>query len=96
MDPKTEKATNGITSEGKLEKGHKMAADPTAPVKFVLGLLNAALVSITNLLARVLGSRLVRGHFHLMLSALVLFGPVLSFSASKYSIFANGNHYLYR
>ncbi|KAK2858601.1 hypothetical protein Q5P01_003221 [Channa striata] len=31
-----------------------------------------------------------------MLSGLVLFGPLLSFWVSKFNIFANSNHYLYR
>lgn len=90
MDLKTENTSNGFTPE------IKMVAELILPGKFILRLLNAALVFVTNLLARVLGSRLVRGHFHLMLSGLVLFGPVLSFWVSKYSIFANSNHYLYR
>lgn len=96
MDLKAENSSNGFAPEINLEKLHKMAADLALPGKFILRLLNAALVFVTNLLARVLGSRLVRGHFHLMLSGLVLFGPLLSFWVSKYSIFANGNHYLYR
>ncbi len=96
MDLKTENTSNGFTPEINLEKLRKMAAELILPGKFILRLLNAALVFVTNLLARVLGSSLVRGHFHLMLSALVLFGPVLSFWVSKYSIFANSNHYLYR
>ncbi|XP_044032902.1 fat storage-inducing transmembrane protein 1 [Siniperca chuatsi] len=96
MDLKTESSSNGFPSEINLEKLHKMAAELTLPGKFILRLLNAALVFVTNLLARILGSNLVRGHFHLMLSGLVLFGPVLSFWVSKYSIFANSNHYLYR
>lgn len=96
MDLRSEKATNGLTSEINLEKIRKMAAELIVPGKCILRLLNAALVFVTNLLAGVFGSRLVRGHFHLMLSALVLFGPALSFWASKYSIFANSNHYLYR
>ncbi|XP_059182725.1 fat storage-inducing transmembrane protein 1 [Centropristis striata] len=66
------------------------------PGRFLLRLLDAALLSVTDLLARMLGSRLVRRHFHLLLSALVLFGPLLSFWVSKFSIFANSNHYLYR
>uniref|UniRef100_A0A668A1P3 Fat storage-inducing transmembrane protein 1 homolog n=1 Tax=Myripristis murdjan TaxID=586833 RepID=A0A668A1P3_9TELE len=63
---------------------------------FILKLLNIALVFVTNLWARILGSGLVKHHFHLALSGLVLFGPVLSFWVSKYSIFSNRNHYLYR
>ncbi len=96
MDLKTENSSNGFTPEISLEKLHKMAAELILPAKFILRLQNAALVFVTNLLARVLGSSLVRRHFHLMLSGLVLFGPVLSFWVSKYSIFANSNHFLYR
>lgn len=96
MDVKTENSSNGSSPEINLEKIHKMAAEVILLGKFILRLLNAALVFVTNLLARILGSNLVRRHFHLMLSALVLFGPVLSFWVSKYSIFANSNHYLYR
>ncbi|XP_029313930.1 fat storage-inducing transmembrane protein 1 [Cottoperca gobio] len=91
-----ENSSNGFQPEINLEKLHKMAAELKLPGKFILRLLNAALVSVTNLLARILGSKLIRGHFHLMLSALVLFGPVLSFWVSKYSVFANSNNYLYR
>uniref|UniRef100_G3NBZ6 Fat storage-inducing transmembrane protein 1 homolog n=1 Tax=Gasterosteus aculeatus TaxID=69293 RepID=G3NBZ6_GASAC len=61
-----------------------------------LRLLDAALVFVTNSLAGILGSSSMRRHFHLMLSALVLFGPLLNFWVSKYSIFSNGNHFLYR
>ncbi|XP_054622166.1 fat storage-inducing transmembrane protein 1 [Dunckerocampus dactyliophorus] len=63
---------------------------------FLLGLLNASLVFVTNLTGRVVGSEVFRRHFHLLLSTLVLVGPVLSLWVSKYSIFANSNHYLYR
>lgn len=96
MELKTDNSSNGFTPEISLEKLHKMAAELILPGRFVLRVLDAALVFVTNLLARVIGSRLVRGHFHLMLSALVLFGPALSFWVSKYSIFGNSNHYLYR
>ncbi|XP_023142368.2 fat storage-inducing transmembrane protein 1 [Amphiprion ocellaris] len=96
MDLKAENSSNGLTSELNLEKLHRIAAELILPGRFMVGLLNAALEFVTNLLARVLGSNLVRRHFHLMLSGLVLFGPVLSFWVSKYSIFANSNHYLYR
>uniref|UniRef100_A0A3B4BFF1 Fat storage-inducing transmembrane protein 1 homolog n=1 Tax=Periophthalmus magnuspinnatus TaxID=409849 RepID=A0A3B4BFF1_9GOBI len=44
----------------------------------------------------VLGSAPVRRHFHLLLSAMVLFGPLLSLWVSKYNVFANTNHFLYR
>lgn len=96
MEVKTGNSSNGFTPEINLEKLHKMAAEVILLGKFILRLLDAALVFVTNVLARFLGSKLVRRHFHLMLSALVLFGPVLSFWVSKYSIFANSNHYLYR
>ncbi|XP_041823872.1 fat storage-inducing transmembrane protein 1 [Melanotaenia boesemani] len=96
MDPKPGSSSNGLKAEINLEKLQKIAAELMLPGRFALRLLNAALEVLTNLLARILGSSLVRRHFHLMLSALVLFGPVLSFWVSKYSIFANSNHYLYR
>lgn len=96
MDLKTESSSNGFATEINLEKFYKMAAELALPARFILRLCNSALVLVTNLLGAVLGSGLVRRHFHLMLSALVLFGPVLSFWASRYSIFANSNHYLYR
>lgn len=92
----TENSSKGFTAEINLEKLHKVAAELLLLGRFVLRVLNAALVFVTNLLARVLGSSLVRGHFHLMLSGLVLLGPALSFWASKYSIFANSHNYLYR
>ncbi|AWP20851.1 putative fat storage-inducing transmembrane protein 1 [Scophthalmus maximus] len=96
MDPKTENSSKGLTPGVSLEKLHKMAEELTLPGRFLLRVLDAALESVTNLLAVVLGSHLARRHFHLMLSALVLFGPVLSSWASKYSIFANSHNYLYR
>lgn len=96
MDVKTEKAANSLPAEICLHMLHKVAAELIVPGKVVLGLLNAAQEFVTNLLAGILGSSLVRRHFHLMLSGLVLFGPVLSLWVSKYSIFANSNHYLYR
>ncbi|KAM9332606.1 fat storage-inducing transmembrane protein 1 [Pholidichthys leucotaenia] len=96
MDSKAKNSWNGFTSEISLEKLHRMAAELILPARFILRLLNATLEFVTDLLARVLGSRLIRRHFHLLLSALVLFGPLLSLWVSKYSIFANGNHYLYR
>ncbi|KAK5850126.1 hypothetical protein PBY51_014401 [Eleginops maclovinus] len=96
MDLNSENSSNGFSTQINLEKLHKMAAELILLGKFLLKLLNAALVFVTDLLARILGSKLVRGHFHLMLSALVLFGPVLSLWVPKYSIFANSNNYLYR
>ncbi|XP_051970422.1 fat storage-inducing transmembrane protein 1 [Xyrauchen texanus] len=59
-------------------------------------LLHSALVVVTDLTAGVLGHLLFRQHFHFLLSVIVLFGPVLSLWVSKYSIFGNRNHYLYR
>lgn len=96
MNLKSEISSNGFTSVINTEKLHKVAAELIQPGKFLLRLLDAALECVTDLLARLLGSSLVRQHFHLMLSALVLFGPLLSFWVSKFNIFANTNHYLYR
>ncbi|XP_061569919.1 fat storage-inducing transmembrane protein 1 [Cololabis saira] len=96
MDPKTGHSSNGPLSGMNVEKLQKIAAAAVTSGRFVLRPLNAALEFVTNLLAWVLGSSLARRHFHLMLSGLVLFGPVLSFWVSKYSIFANGNNFLYR
>lgn len=59
-------------------------------------LLYSALVLFTDLTAGILGHLLFRRHFHFLISVLVLFGPVLSLWVSKYSIFGNKNHYLYR
>lgn len=96
MDLKTEKATNVFQPEISLEKFHRGTAALRAAGRLFLGVLNAALVLATNLLAQVFGSCLVRRHFHLVLSSLVLFGPVLNVWVSKYSIFANSHNYLYR
>uniref|UniRef100_A0A3B4WXL5 Fat storage inducing transmembrane protein 1 n=1 Tax=Seriola lalandi dorsalis TaxID=1841481 RepID=A0A3B4WXL5_SERLL len=74
------KTKNGLTTDVSLEK------------RLVLRVLNTVLEFVTNLLARILGSH---PNFHLMLSGLVLFGLVLSFCVSKFSIFANSHHYLY-
>lgn len=62
----------------------------------ISGFLHWALVWFTDLTAGILAHLLFRQHFHLLLSVLVLFGSVLSFWVSKYSIFGNKNHYLYR
>uniref|UniRef100_UPI003AB0AD34 fat storage-inducing transmembrane protein 1 n=1 Tax=Centroberyx gerrardi TaxID=166262 RepID=UPI003AB0AD34 len=59
-------------------------------------LLNTMLVVLTDLAARLLGNTLFRRHFHLLLSALVVFGPALSLWVSQYSVFAKRTHYLYR
>ncbi|CAI5673642.1 fat storage-inducing transmembrane protein 1 [Oreochromis aureus] len=96
MNLKTGNSSNGFTPEISLDKLHRMAAELILPGRSILRLLNTVLEFVTNFLARVLGSSLIRRHFHLLLSGLVLFGPVLSFWVSKYSIFANSNHYLYR
>lgn len=58
--------------------------------------LHALLVVLTDLAARFLGSALFRQHFHLLLSALLMFGPALSFWVSQHSIFAKRSHFLYR
>ncbi|KAG7524384.1 fat storage-inducing transmembrane protein 1-like [Solea senegalensis] len=97
MELKTGTSLNGLAQAGvTLEKLHNVARELTLPGKFILRVLDAALESGTNLLATVLGSQVVKGHFHLMLSVLVLFGPALSLWVSKFSIFANSHHYLYR
>ncbi|XP_029979281.1 fat storage-inducing transmembrane protein 1 [Sphaeramia orbicularis] len=70
--------------------------DALLPGRLLLRLLSAILELVTDLLARVLGSGAVRHRFPLVLSGLVLFGPLLSFWVSKYSILAKGQHYLYR
>ncbi|XP_069368848.1 fat storage-inducing transmembrane protein 1 [Paralichthys olivaceus] len=90
MDVKTE------TSDISLEKLGRMAEELMLPGRFILRVLSAALESVTNVLAAILGSEVVRRHFHLMLSGLVLFGPLLSLWVSKFSIFANSHNYLYR
>lgn len=58
--------------------------------------LNSLLVVITDLAAALLGNVLFRRHFHLFLSAVVLFGPLMNLWVSHYSIFAKKSHYLYR
>lgn len=96
MDLRTEKVANVSQPEISLEKLYRVTARLRAAGKFFLGVLNAALVLATNVLAQVFGSCLVRSHFHLVLSSLVLFGPVLNVWVSKYSVFANSHNYLYR
>ncbi|XP_068604319.1 fat storage-inducing transmembrane protein 1 [Brachionichthys hirsutus] len=92
MDLKTGTSPNGSGHEMGLEAGPGTAAG----LRSLLRLLDAALLLVTDVLARVFGSSPVRRHFHLLLSGMLLFGPVMSLWVSKYSIFANGNHYLYR
>ncbi|XP_051984736.1 fat storage-inducing transmembrane protein 1 [Xyrauchen texanus] len=58
--------------------------------------LNAFLVVITDLAAGLLGNASFRRHFHLLLSAMLLFGPLLSLWVSQYSVFAKRSHFLYR
>ncbi|KAM8823603.1 fat storage-inducing transmembrane protein 1 [Spinachia spinachia] len=96
MGSRTENSTNGFSPEITLGKLRKLAAQVLMLGKFLLRLLDAALVFVTNSLAGILGSSSLRRHFHLMLSALVLFGPLLNIWVSKYSIFSNSNHFLYR
>ncbi|XP_028283670.1 fat storage-inducing transmembrane protein 1 [Parambassis ranga] len=57
---------------------------------------NAVLVVLTDLAARFLGNKGVRQHFHLLLSAVVMFGPALSLWVSPHSVFAKRSHFLYR
>ncbi|XP_054624358.1 fat storage-inducing transmembrane protein 1 [Dunckerocampus dactyliophorus] len=59
-------------------------------------ILNTVLVVLTDLAAHLLGNTLFRRHFHLLLSAMVMFGPVLSFWVSQHSVFAKRSHFLYR
>uniref|UniRef100_A0A673LD70 Fat storage-inducing transmembrane protein 1 homolog n=1 Tax=Sinocyclocheilus rhinocerous TaxID=307959 RepID=A0A673LD70_9TELE len=59
-------------------------------------LLQWALEQFTDLTAGLLAHFLFRQHFHFLLSVLVVFGPALSLWVSKYSIFGNKDHYLYR
>lgn len=58
--------------------------------------LNTVLVVLTDLAARLLGNKVFRQHFHLLLSAVVMFSPVLNFWVSQHSIFAKKSHFLYR
>uniref|UniRef100_H3C1V0 Fat storage-inducing transmembrane protein 1 homolog n=1 Tax=Tetraodon nigroviridis TaxID=99883 RepID=H3C1V0_TETNG len=58
--------------------------------------LHRLLVVLTDLAAHLLGSAVVRRHFHLLLSALLMLGPALSFWVSQHSIFARRSHFLYR
>jgi len=58
--------------------------------------LNSILVVITDLAAGLLGNASFRRHFHLLLTALLLFGPLLSLWVSHYSVFAKRTHFLYR
>ncbi|XP_035525897.1 fat storage-inducing transmembrane protein 1 [Morone saxatilis] len=58
--------------------------------------LNTVLVVLTDLAARFLGSTVFRQHFHLLLSAVLMFGPALSFWVSQHSVFARRSHFLYR
>ncbi|XP_060899862.1 fat storage-inducing transmembrane protein 1 [Labrus mixtus] len=58
--------------------------------------LHTVLVVLTDLAARFLGNTAVRQHFHLLLSAVVMFGPALSLWVSQHSIFAKRSHFLYR
>lgn len=91
-----EKATDDLTVEVNLEKVRKVATELMASGRLILRLANAFLELVTDWLAAVSGSRLVGGSFHLLLSALLLLGPLLSLQVSKYSIFSNPNHFLYR
>ena len=56
----------------------------------------SALVVVSDLSAAFLNQGAFRRHFHLVLSVLLVSGPALSMWVSKYSVFANNNHYLYR
>ncbi|XP_068197331.1 fat storage-inducing transmembrane protein 1 [Antennarius striatus] len=58
--------------------------------------LNTVLVVLTDLAACLLGNTAFRQHFHLLLSATVMFGPALSLWVSQHSVFAKRSHFLYR
>lgn len=58
--------------------------------------LNTVLVVLTDLAAQLLGNTTFRRHFHLLLSAVVMFGPALSLWVSQHSVFAKRSHFLYR
>lgn len=58
--------------------------------------LYRVLVVLTDLAAGLLGNKLFRQHFHLLLSAVVMFGPTLSLWVSPHSIFSKRSHFLYR
>jgi len=58
--------------------------------------LLSALVVVSDLAAAFLSHGSLRRHLHLVLASLLLSGPALSMWVSKYSVFANRNHYLYR
>ncbi|CAJ1071422.1 fat storage-inducing transmembrane protein 1 [Xyrichtys novacula] len=58
--------------------------------------LNTVLMVLTDLAARFLGNTVFRQHFHLLLSAVVVFGPAMSLWVSQHSIFAKRSHFLYR
>lgn len=88
--------TETFGAEISLEKFRRATAELRAAARLLVGVLDAVLVWVTDLLAQAFGSCLVRRHFHLLLSCLVLFGPLLSLWVSGYSIFANSHHYLYR
>lgn len=95
MDPKIKNKSNRTIENDKGETT-RMAKDQSRPVKLAMMVLNSVLVVVTDLWAGLLGSAVFRRHFHLLLSGVVLFGPAMSLWVSKYSIFANRNHYLYR
>ncbi|CAK6981080.1 fat storage-inducing transmembrane protein 1 [Scomber scombrus] len=59
-------------------------------------ILNTVLVVLTDLAAHILGSKLFRQQFHLLLSAVLMFGPGLSLWVSQHSVFAKKTHFLYR
>lgn len=58
--------------------------------------LYMALVFVTDLVAHFLGNAVFRQHFHLLLSAVLMFSPALSLLVSHHSVFAKRSHFLYR
>ncbi|XP_062284982.1 fat storage-inducing transmembrane protein 1 isoform X1 [Scomber scombrus] len=83
----TEAANDNSTTE------HRKETRGNQPNKMIL---NTVLVVLTDLAAHILGSKLFRQQFHLLLSAVLMFGPGLSLWVSQHSVFAKKTHFLYR
>lgn len=83
---------------GRLSEHTAAVSSPEEPLSpdQVRMFLYTVLVVMTDLAAHFLGSIVFRQHFHLLLSAVLMFGPGLSFWVSQHSIFAKRSHFLYR
>lgn len=83
---------------GRLSEHTAAVSPPEEPLSpdQVRMFLYTLLVVLTDLAAHFLGSTVFRQHFHLLLSAVLMFGPALSFWVSQHSIFAKRSHFLYR